>query len=133
MKNLKHTLERTILAVAAFLFPAACIPVAMYGAPLDVEFGFKTVDTNSDPIEGLKMTVSDGATNLAVLTGDTNGEAHYFYMYGYVPSDNPVTGSSNLTLKIEDTDGVSNGGLFTTVTTNINITIPDYTITLKRE
>ncbi len=130
MRKIFFVLKRSFLAIVAFLFPASCIPAVMYGAPIATGFQFKTTDTNSEAIPGLELKLTAGTSNVTTLTTDSNGQASYYYLYGY-STDDSITTPTNLTLTVTDTDGTNNGGEFSTVTTNLNVSIADYTIIMK--
>lgn len=92
---------------------------ACYGAPVDMQdsLALKTLDSNDNPIEGLKVSLKNNDYIVETSYTDADGQVLY-------PNLN-----SNTTYKvnIEDVDGELNGGLFIfkeiDITDNYNINV----------
>lgn len=129
---LRRKFFKVLMFIISGFFPIdACTFNVMYGTPIAVNFTFTTKTASSVPIAGLELTLTAGSSNLTTLTSDSNGNASYYYNYGYTGSDPQIEGATNLTLTVHDPDGAANEGSFADLTTNVNVAVTNYDITMK--
>jgi hypothetical protein len=114
-KNLKWFFTGTFAMVLA----------ACYGAPVDMrnEVSVQGTDSLNNPIPGLKMSLYNNGSKVSDDIANSDGKV----FYPNLREDQ----SNNFTVKIEDTDGVANGGQFKPTEVDIVTGQMNYTEILK--